>query len=104
MKPSCCGTCSTKRHSCNTDYACCVECHFAWEERHALKYLPARIAREIRDQHKELKDAGYPRDKVIRHSKWEDRWFRAYCPDPVVTQIENDHTAYISGMLHSRNA
>lgn len=68
--------------------------HFAWEEEHALPYLPDSLQRRLRAEHKRLREAGYPRDQVLLHAEMEMGWFRRYCPSWIVEKIEADHAHY----------
>ena len=103
-KPPCCGQCQEKLQSCSTDVACCLECHFAYEEKYAFPYLPPSGRHILRRQHKWLQSMGFPHDAVEEHAQYEMMWFRKYCPPEICDQIEADHVEYGEGGLESREA
>lgn len=103
-KPPCCGSCKTKLKSCRIDVACCLECHFAYEEKHCFPHLPASARHILKQEHRRLKKAGYPHAQVAAHSEQEMRYFRAYCPPDLVAQIDRDHQEHDAGTLHSRRS
>lgn len=101
-KPPCCGPCQNQMQSCRTDCACCLECHFAYEEKHCWPYLPPSARHTLKREHQWLKANGFPPDAVREHSQNEMRYFRYYCPANLVAQIDRDHHEYEIGALHSR--
>jgi hypothetical protein len=103
-KPPCCQKCQDVRQSCRTDAACCLECHFSYEEKYALPYLPAAAQHRLRREHKQLLAEGLPPHKIHEHAEREMEWFRTYCPPEIVAQIDFDHQEYGEGRLISRDA
>lgn len=101
-KPPCCGACKDKQKSCRVDMACCLECHFSYEEKHCFPYLPPSARHIIKQEHRRLKKLGYPDREVAIHAEDEMRYFRAYCPPDLVAQIDRDHAGHGEGILHSR--
>lgn len=98
---SCCGGCQTNK-SCATDRACCLECHFAMEERELLPWLPPAAQAAILDEHQALRARGFPHSAVTEHSHREMRLYRQYCPAELVAQVEADHHAHAQDRLRSR--
>jgi hypothetical protein len=103
QRPPCCAPCND-RGICDSERACCLECHFADEEELALPYLPNAIRYRLQREHKVLVARGFPPDEVRQHAEREMEWFRAYCPAWVVAQIDHDHEEYERGHLISREA
>ncbi len=103
-KPPCCGQCQEKLQSCRVDVACCLECHFAYEEKYAFPYLPNAVQHRLRREHKRIKARGFRHDEIQLHSEREEQVFRTYCPPEICAQIEQDHDEYTSGQLGSREA
>lgn len=104
VTPACCGTCQDKAQSCNTKYACCLQCHFSFEEKHLLPYLPLDLQDLIRAQHQWLILHGFPPEWMDHHSRQEEEWYRQYCPPELVAQVEEDHDAYDEGRILDREA
>lgn len=100
--PPCCEPCRQQMQSCSTDVACCLQCHFSWEEANCGPYLPGHILTILREEHRRLAAAGFPPQDMARHSKWEEAIYRQYCPVAVVAQVQADHEAWESGRLRSR--
>lgn len=87
---------------CSVGINCCLECHMAWEEKHAARFLPTSLQRRLRHEHRELAAAGFPPDALKAHTIWEEAAFRRYCPGGMAHQIAVDHAAGESGQLRSR--
>lgn len=98
---SCCGGCQGNK-TCATDRACCLECHFAMEERELLPWLPPAAQAAILQEHQELRARGFPHAGVTAHSHREIRLYRQYCPAELVAQVEADHQAHAHDELRSR--
>ena len=98
---SCCGGCQGNQ-TCATDRACCLECHFAMEERELLPFLPPQAQAAIRTEHQALRARGFPHAAVTEHSHREMRLYRRYCPAELVAQVETDHQAHGDDRLRSR--
>jgi len=98
---SCCGGCQRKS-MCATDRACCLECHFAMEERELFPHLPAVAQAALRDEHADLRRRGFPHAQTNEHSRREMRLYRQYCPPELVARVEADHQAHAVGELRSR--
>lgn len=94
----CCGNCKDADKCC-AQHSCCVECHFSFEESHALRFLPAELAEKIRADHQRIASLGFPRGEIDRHSRWEEAIFIRYCPPAVLQQVLDDHKAYERGEL-----
>lgn len=94
----CCGPCDIQSMCCE-EHSCCIDCHCTFEEQVALPYLPREIAQRIVSEHQRMQAQGWPSEQLIAHSKWEDQWFRRYCPPEVIAQIDHDHRAYERGLL-----
>lgn len=71
--------------------ACCVSCHFDFEEYEVLPYLPAVLRTRILREHNDLRAKGYPPDEVEEHARWEMDFVRKYCPAEITLQVERDH-------------
>lgn len=84
---------------CSPEACCCVECHFAFEEKHCLPYLPPHLQRQLLIEHGQLCAMGQPEHLVEDHARREMEWFRAYVPPEVVAQVEKDHQKYGEGNL-----
>lgn len=100
-RPLCCSKCSNQS-VCAVDRSCCLECHFAYEERVVLPHLPPVEAKRLVDEHRWLVTNGFPPDKVAIHAAWEDATFPMYCPVDVCDLIHRDHQAHQHGLLQSR--
>lgn len=103
QKVPCCKKCDDIGF-CRPAASCCVQCHFAFEERVASPYLPAGDRAWLRAQHKYLKAEGYPPLAVERHALDEMRLFRRYCPQDIVDLIQIDHGEHELGNLRDRDA
>jgi hypothetical protein len=99
---SCCGGCQDK-NTCATDRACCLECHFAMEERELFPFLPDAAQQALRWDHDMLRARGFPHAEVTEHSHREMRLYRRYCPAELVAQVETDHQAHADDRLRSRS-
>ena len=102
VKPPCCGACKDKMNSCRMDVACCLECHFAFEEDSLFPYLPNAQQHKLRREHRMLRNLGFPPDLVAEHAAREMLPFRRYCPAELVDQVERDHIEFDEGRLHTR--
>jgi len=89
----CCQPCS-EVELCQDEASCCVECHITFEEQQASPFLPAELRDELLKRHYELKVAGYPREMMLEHSRWEEPIFRRYCPPGLCEELEGDHHVY----------
>ncbi len=103
QKVPCCKKCEDLTY-CRTSASCCVECHFAYEERVAAPYLPPSARAWLRAQHEHLKSSGYPPLEVERHAIEEMRLYRKHCPSDIVELIMIDHVEYEGGRLRVRDA
>ncbi len=72
----------------------CVPCHFAWEEKHALPYLPPSYQTWLLREHAELKRRKYPARLVIEHAEREMEIFRRFVPPHILNQIHDDHERF----------
>lgn len=102
-KVPCCKKCENIGY-CRPTASCCLECHFAFEEKNAAPYLPSQAMAWLRSQHKSLKARGYPFDEVEAHAHAEMYIFRKYCPREIVDLIDGDHDEYEHGRLRVRDA
>ena len=102
MGVPCCKKCEQKSY-CRPYASCCLECHFALEERKVAPHLSDQERAWLRAQHKMLKRLGYPPDLVHRHAVEELRLFRKKCPAEIVEVIERDHGEYEMGNLPVRD-
>ena len=66
-----------------------------------MPYLPEPLKRRLLQEHKWLRDFGYPPDAVKAHGEREMEWFRQYAPANLVAQIEADHVSYEAGEMPS---
>lgn len=89
----CCEPCEQASMCCEQK-SCCVECHCSYEELYALPFLPRELADQILREHEDLQRRGFPRDELIDHSRREMVYFRMYCPQDVIDQLDHDHEAY----------
>lgn len=87
---------------CTPEANCCIECHATYEEEHCGPYLPPEILEELREYHRRLKAAGFPRRAMQRHAQWELPIFARYVPPEILAQIEVDHFEEFAGTLGSR--
>lgn len=97
----CCGPCKD-RGICAPCRACCLECHFYFEETAAAPYLPAALLERLKSEHRQILEAGARRYDVLEHGSREMAWFREYLPADIVARIENDHDHYERGALPVR--
>lgn len=72
----------------------CVPCHFDFEEKELLPHLPMRYRVWLRQEHRQLKERGYPAKEVIEHAKREMPLFRRYCPPHLVVEVADDHRRF----------
>lgn len=79
--------------------ACCLRCHFDYEEEHALPHLPDDLQAQLKKEHKKLEADGYPREAVLVHTEREMVWFKEHCPAHVVERVQQDHEKYKAGTL-----
>lgn len=87
---------------CAIDRNCCLECHFAWEERIVAPYLPLHFRARLLQEHEWLRENGFPQPQIGIHAAWEDAAFVAYLPAEVYALLRADHAAHERGALRSR--
>lgn len=77
----------------NTDnhIACCLPCHFSWEENKVLEFLPPEAQEWLIQDHKRLMERGLIPEEVLEHSREEMVFFRKYVPNSLLNKIEADH-------------
>jgi hypothetical protein len=75
---------------------CCHDCHFTFEEKEVLRYLPKEAQKKLRAEHASLRRAGYPRDAVIEHARREMILFQKFCPQSLVDQVQADHESLLA--------
>lgn len=102
-RPVCCEPCQVQRF-CRPQRNCCLECHFSYEERLALPFLPRHWQVRLVAEHMALERDGFPEADVKAHAAWEEEVFRLYVPASVRQIIERDHVAHGHGSLVSRSA
>ena len=73
---------------------CCARCHFASEEQAVLPHLHPVEAAWLEREHAELRQAGYPVDRVLEHAAREMIIFERRCPRDIVAQIADEHERY----------
>lgn len=73
--------------------ACCLGCHFNYEERVLFPKLPAGIRTELGLEHISLRVPNPPLHQLKAHAEKEMRYFRLYCSEEEVEQCEVDHKA-----------
>lgn len=79
----------------NKEATCCLDCHFALEERECLRYLPPHLRQQLLREHKVLREAGFPRGPTLAHAEREMVWFRQCgVPERVLRQIQMDHVDF----------
>lgn len=76
-----------------SDPSCCPQCHFRWEERHVVPFLPLDVRLRLDREHAELAVAGYPYDPVEGHATWEETVFRPYLPPAIYGELVRQHRA-----------
>lgn len=101
QRPSCCEPCQGLG-TCRPERNCCLECHFAFEESEALRFLPFADQIRLRSEHVWLEANGFPPQAVAAHAEWEEAVFRAHCPSWLCDLLERDHQAHGHGRLRSR--
>lgn len=79
--------------------ACCLECHFAWEETVLFPQLPKSAARSLWNEHEGLRKPGTTPEMIEAHARREMVFFRVYCTEVQVAQCELDH-AHLAGKVH----
>lgn len=102
QKVPCCKKCENKGF-CRPYASCCIECHFAFEEKNAAPYLPPQAMAWLRKQHRILRERNYPPIEVNRHAHAEMHLFRRHCPAEIVELIDGDHDQYEQGNLPVRD-
>ncbi len=71
--------------------ACCLKCHFRWEEREVLPYLPPDVQDRLLREHAAIERCGFPKSLVDDHGDRELVPMRRYCPPELVAAVEADH-------------
>lgn len=77
--------------------ACCLGCHFDYEEKHMLPRCPPGVAQMLRREHDQLRAAGFPKAAVEAHAQREMVFFRQFCTAEQVGHVEKDHAAFAAG-------
>lgn len=72
----------------------CVPCHFEWEEKHILPYLPPPHQAWVVQEHARLKARGYPAAEVMAHAEAEMEIFHAFAPPELVAHVQHDHDRF----------
>lgn len=75
---------------------CCVECHFATEEREILHRLPDEVQEWISRDHAKLREikaktGAWPTDLIIEHAQREDRAFAQHLPSALAQEMVKEH-------------
>ena len=84
------------------DPACCLECHFAYEEQLAAQYFTPAEQAWLLAQHRELRRRGLRPEEVAAHARDELPLFRRRLPQRLVELLEADHERYEQGDVLSR--
>ena len=93
IKAGCCRTCADA-HAELEDYvpgsSDCIPCHFAAEERAALRFSTA-LHRWLVEEHRKIQEAGYPPEAILAHAREEAVIFRRLLPPKVAEVFFDDH-------------
>ncbi len=71
--------------------ACCLRCHFNWEQEVIFPKLPSHVREQLMNEHALLLEPGTTQSMIESHNLRELVWFRAYCTPSEIDHCEKDH-------------